>query len=131
MIRLKDVDIQGNRADVEAVKDSWGEVEFALCDGVCMLGIEPVRMRITRVLANYYRTPFATPETAPLFILVPYKTVRSIWPRDQGDDVRYGTARKDSEVVTGALVVHKGFKGLYFCLSPEGERIDDVGSLGI
>lgn len=132
MRSLRNATIVGDRAAVANVRNLFGHIDFASAGlGGAAENGPPVTLRITRVLANCYKVSDATPESAPLYILVPDTTITLVWTGTDHQEIRYGTAMQGDKPITGAVCIFKGTCGLYFCLTPAGEQIDDTGALGI
>lgn len=73
----------------------------------------------------------AKAERDPLYILVPDRAIDAVWPGKDFDQARYCTAQDKGGPLTAAIAVFFGTKGLYFCLTPAGEQITEIGALGI
>ncbi len=120
----------GNETIQNTIKNLVGGVEL------CPLEImeDVVTLTIHQTLPNFYRESDATAEKTPLFILVPNTALANVWPDDvkRYDMIRFGTARKGSEVITHGVVFHKGQIGVYICMSPLPPKCKlEVGFLGI
>jgi len=124
---LKDCALLGNMKFVEEVKKHFGDVYL----GEPLPNGTPI-LRITTVLPNFYCVSSATVEKDPLYVVVPESDIQNIWPGNDFDEVRFGTATtQGGQVLTSAVAVFKGTTGLYLCISPRGKAITDIGALGI
>lgn len=130
MLNLSKNNIQGKREYVQVILELFDHVEFS---GENLLDIDIV-FEVTGAFPNYYRT--SMPESDPsalLYILVPNKVIRNVWPGNSEivDGVKFGTAKTKNGANVPALAISKGFVTLYFCLTEKGSLIDGMGSLGI
>jgi hypothetical protein len=122
MFKISEAVIDGNASDIAEMKRIFGKIEFRGS------GETPL-LCLTRVLPNFYKDSAGK---NPLYVLAPYKNpISLVWPGEGFDEVKYGTATAGKKIVTGAVAVFKDRAGLYFCLTPAGSRIKEIGSLGI
>ena len=123
MVKIKDAHIIGEHKDVTGVIENFGEIYFSY--GFTELSNRHISLSVKR-LDNVYQT---LKPGVPLYILVPNSEVKLVRPdpTKRYVDIRYGAAGRGP-----GIALHLPSKiGLFFCLTPNGSSIKQVGDLGI
>ena len=128
MLFLREAELRGVEADIEAVRLYFGSIAIEL-EGEPTGFHESIRQVYQIKLFDKY-----APMVSPLYVLVPERTISCVWPNLIGDYsmIKYGTSKRGGPAVYFCLK-RRGGPSLYCCLSTEGHVLDktDLGWLGI
>jgi hypothetical protein len=128
VIYLKNAGFTGDQADVAEVLKNFGDLYLG---GGHLEPPVPNYFFIVKKFVNWYKD---NEGIKPLYVLIPNRIIFNVWPDNLENylDVKYGTATKNRIPITGGVVIqNKDRVGLYVCLDPAGEVLEDGDGFGI
>lgn len=129
MFRLDDLQINGESNDVSEVKRIFGGIEIK-AEGISW-GLNNSPIFTVRRFTNWYKD---SQGKKPLYFLVPDRKITAVWPDNSAgyNNFKYGTASgAGSDSVVAGVSMHMDCIGIYICLSPKGEALEDRNSFGM
>jgi hypothetical protein len=127
MIHLKEADFCGSPENIAEVLKNFGDIYLG---GAEEFGKGSYVFTIKR-FTNWYKD---NEGVKPLYVLIPNRTIIKVWPDDTEKylEIKYGTATRGLVSVTAGIILHnKNRIGLYICLDPAGDILEDEDSFGI